>query len=205
MALVAEIRLGARFGKLIVIGERTAERQSRVLVRCDCGSEKVVAVFHLGRSTHSCGCGNREAITKHGMYRSPEWHAWSSMIQRCTNPKNTQWPNYGGRGIKVCEPWRNSFEAFLTDMGRRPSSTHSLDRIDNNGNYEPNNCRWATASQQQRNTRRYFVCRYGHQLEGDNVHVRPNGKRRCKECARQRRRESRARAKASLQAAGEQS
>ncbi|MGW3594974.1 hypothetical protein [Streptomyces sp. NPDC005167] len=198
MARVHEIHLGARFGKLTVIGERTAEAQSRVPVRCDCGVEKTVAVYHLGRKTHSCGCGNKEACTRHGMRNTPEWWAWQGMRQRCTNPKSTEWHNYGGRGIRVCAEWMSSFEAFFAEVGPRPSGGHSLDRINNNGNYEPGNVRWATASQQQRNTRRYVECRYGHRLEGENVRFRPDGKRRCKECERQRRRESRARARQQL-------
>ncbi|MEV8032248.1 hypothetical protein [Streptomyces sp. NPDC086182] len=193
MARVSEIHLGARFGRLTVIGERLIGGQSRVPVRCDCGMEKVVFVDHLGKSTHSCGCLNREVCATHGMSRSPEWMAWQGMRQRCTNPKSLQWPNYGGRGIQVCDEWLNSFEAFLAEVGRRPTDGHSIDRIDTNGNYEPGNVRWATASQQQRNTRRCFVCRRGHPLEGGNVHTRPNGKRSCRKCATETQRERRAR------------
>src|SRR5688572_19651257 len=91
--------------------------------------------------------------TKHGMYRTPEYKIWKGMIDRCYNPNCRNYANYGGRGIAMCDRWRKSFKAFIEDMGRRPSSLHSLDRKDNSGNYGPENCRWATRSEQQRNTR----------------------------------------------------
>jgi hypothetical protein len=102
----------------------------------------------------------RELMTRHGhcctARRPPVYTSWRNMIQRCTNPRDLQFRNYGGRGIRVCEAWRLDFVAFLRDMGARPPGT-SLDRIDNEGNYEPGNCRWATRQEQQankRNTRR---------------------------------------------------
>jgi hypothetical protein len=102
-------------------------------------------------------CGRKvqaSKITSHGKSDSPEWRCWRSMRARCTDPKNQQFPNYGARGIKVCERWANSFENFLADMGERPSPKHSLDRFPNNdGDYEPGNCRWATQTEQIRNRR----------------------------------------------------
>ena len=96
----------------------------------------------------------------HGCTGTPTYRAWQDMIQRCYNPRRTRYPMYGGRGITVCQRWRESFEAFLKDMGTSPSPRHSIDRIDNNGNYEPGNLRWATAKEQSRNQRRNRVLTY---------------------------------------------
>jgi hypothetical protein len=108
----------------------------------------------------SCGClmiETRCLPKRHGHCSkgksTPEYAAWRAMINRTTNKKVAHYHNYGGRGITVCDKWINSFEAFYADMGKRPSDKHSIDRIDNSGNYEPSNCRWATKSQQARNTR----------------------------------------------------
>lgn len=90
----------------------------------------------------------------HGLSRTLEYRIWRGMITRCTNPNRESWKKYGGRGISVCARWRSSFESFLADMGPRPSPRHSIEREDNDGNYEPGNCRWATATEQGRNTRR---------------------------------------------------
>jgi hypothetical protein len=96
---------------------------------------------------------------KHGHcsrnYRSPEWISWHSMKDRCLQKSHPNYFRYGGSGIKICDRWLNSFSNFLSDMGRKPTPKHSIDRIDNSGDYCPDNCRWATASEQQRNTKAY--------------------------------------------------
>lgn len=89
----------------------------------------------------------------HGKYKTPENNAWRSMLNRCCNPNSQRWEYWGGRGISVCPAWREDFTVFLADMGERPSEKHSLDRIDNDGNYTPENCRWATAKAQRANQR----------------------------------------------------
>jgi hypothetical protein len=104
---------------------------------------------------------NLKPNTKHNNSSSLEYSAWRAMKQRCLCPNAIHFKHYGGRGIKVCDRWINSFENFLKDMGKKPSSIHSMDRIDVNGNYEPNNCRWATPKEQAKNTRRNktYQCR----------------------------------------------
>lgn len=92
--------------------------------------------------------------------KSKEWNAWASMMQRCHNPKNKRFYSHGGRGIKVCERWMDSYENFLKDMGRAPTEKHSLDRKDNDGNYEPSNCKWSTKKEQANNTRRNIRVEY---------------------------------------------
>lgn len=163
------IQEGARFGRLGVLWEspNRAQRSRWYFCTCDCGALTEVMGKELRNGhTRSCGCLVRdinarlaaEKFTRHGHSprgkRSPTYASWHAMINRChTNPANRQWKNYGGRGISVCNRWRNSFADFLDDMGERPGGT-TLDRIDPDGNYEPSNCRWATPTEQARTTRK---------------------------------------------------
>lgn len=124
---------------------------------CQCGTERTVAAHSLLRGTsQSCGCLADEkrlaATRKHQQCGTPEYAAWAGMFQRCYNHRNAQFKNYGARGVTVCDRWKD-FREFLKDMGKKPSPRHSIDREKNDGNYEPENCRWALPKQQSRNTR----------------------------------------------------
>ncbi len=163
---------GSRFGKLSVL--RIADKKGgeyRWLCACDCGKTTVSFGSSLrGGQSKSCGCvaANKakerwrnptpdmirafsEANTKHGMSRHPAFQAWCDMRQRCNRPQHKWYPSYGGRGITICDSWQNSFEAFWSDMGSTWAKGRQLGRIDNDGPYSPDNCRWETPMQQQSN------------------------------------------------------
>lgn len=171
---------GRRFGRLMVL-ERdgtTATRHVLWRVVCDCGSFKTVTGIRLKAGTQSCGCLQRETavnlLSKHGRTDTKEHKIWRGIVQRCTNPNATNYENYGGRGIRVCERWQ-SFENFFSDMGTCPPGC-SIDRIDNDGNYELGNCRWATRAQQNNNSRHNTIVTYRGQRMSLSDAVRLAGK-----------------------------
>lgn len=150
--------IGCRFGFLTVVRDAgTSKRKaSQWECACICGARVIVEGIQLKKGNpKSCGCKTREmlsvASTTHGMTGGPTWKSWEAMHGRCTRAKDISYPNYGGRGIAVCERWR-SFENFLADMGERPIGM-TIDRVDTNGDYEPGNCRWSTVLHQNRNKR----------------------------------------------------
>jgi hypothetical protein len=150
--------IGQRFDYFTITGEPVKNRSLHTCfpVLCDCGAKKLIRKDWFGR-VRSCGCKKSKLIgdghRTHGKRQSPEYTAWAGMKERCSGKKNRWRKNYYERGISVCALWDLSFESFFAYMGEKPSKNHSLDRINNNGNYEPGNCRWATAAQQTRNSR----------------------------------------------------
>jgi len=166
-----KVGIGDRFGRLVVLEPVPSKRHDhRWKCQCDCGNTHELYSFSLlSGSVKSCGCLGREQLearTKHGMcsreHRVPEYTVWEAMHQRCRDPNSPSYRLYGAKGVTVCERWRD-FATFYADMGPRPSSKHTIDRVDNAKGYEPSNCKWATRIEQNNHTSR-------------NVHVTYDGR-----------------------------
>lgn len=158
---------GQRFGKLTAIRfHGRVKNTSMWLWKCDCGNEKLAIAGNIkcGGDKSSCGCETKRRLiernTTHGLSKIPEYQTWKAMVDRCYLKKNISYPNYGARGIKVCDRWLNGenglhgFQCFLSDMGNFPFPAASIERKDYNGHYDPDNCIWIKRSEQNRNTRR---------------------------------------------------
>lgn len=152
----AVLFVGKRFGRLVVLSEISPIRNSTsVLCKCDCGNNTNAILSELlVKKRISCGCA-KDGNPIHGLSGTSEYEAWLDAKHRCMNPSNHNYKNYGARGIKMADEWINNYPKFLLHVGKKPSPELSLDRINNNGNYEPGNVRWTTQKIQIRNSRRY--------------------------------------------------
>jgi len=164
---------GQRFGRLCILNAWVDGIVTRANCVCDCGKKGVYRVADMkSGNTSSCGCRRVENSvsmrTTHGMTYSSEYSIWTDIKKRCSNSSHKHYRRYGGRGISVCDRWQNSFEHFYEDMGPKPSTSHQIDRINNDGNYEPANCRWATRRENMLNTGRAMLAEY----QGKQVYLK---------------------------------
>ena len=153
-----------KYGRLVVVGVEGSVRLKHECV-CDCGKVVFVRLCSLrSGNTKSCGCLRADAVSrrfsKHGLVWTKEYTSWQLMKDRCYNKKNKTYRYYGGKGIRVCSEWKNDFPKFLLDMGKKPSSDFSIDRIDGLKNYNNENCRWATKTEQVRNRKNTIKINY---------------------------------------------
>jgi len=174
------MKTGDTYGRYEVLGifKKDGKYQKYAFVQCNCGSEPryvQVGVLRNGSSV-SCGCFHKEQVTKHGMWKSPIYAVWKNMHKRCYNPKDKRFNRYGGRGISVCDKWHD-LKAFVDDMFPTYKHGLTLDRMDNDANYTPDNCRWATRAEQNRNYSRNLVITHDNQtmcLKDWSIHLKIN-------------------------------
>jgi hypothetical protein len=158
--------VGEKYGRWTVLKDLgIIKRKARWLCECECGMVRELDAGSIKRGhSKSCGClaleNRNKAVTKHGLTGTTEHQTWKSMKGRCYNKRNPKYPRYGARGIKLHTSWENSFETFLNDMGKRPEDCDSIERLDNDGDYSPSNCKWATAKEQSNNTSENILLDY---------------------------------------------